>query len=525
MRQPATGQPTKRAVSRITRLPAPVKGWSSQYSIADAPRDTAAVMDNFFPEADAVRVRHGCTLQSSGLGASVNSLLVYNSQTGGNKLFGAANGNIYDCTTGGAVGAAVVSGKSNAVWQQEMFSTAGGQFLVICNGVDGVMTFDGTSWVNQTASITGTGGAVNSFIQVCAHKQRLWFTPDNSTTVWYLGTSSIAGAATQFPVGAFLKMGGKVIGCATWSSNTAYNMDDYLLILSDQGEGLIYGGTDPTSSSTWGLKFRIYVGRPLTNRCFMTVGGDLILLTELGALPVSQVLDMDAAVLSDKAITKNIRTAYNTAVQNSRTQFGWCMTSLPQANMAILNVPGSGSTVTQQFVMNTVTGAWGRFFGWTANCWAYLAGAVYYGDGSGNVLRAEYGPNDNGVAISTYLLPAFGDLGSPGHVKYVSMVKPTVYADITQNYSVGVGADYNVPTVSTTTPASTSGWFTWDTSFWDGPALWRGSSVSIAWSGQANIGTMISPAFAMNLDGTGAASNFNFRIYSFDIVYETGGVL
>lgn len=516
---------SKQAISKITRLPAPTKGWSSMYSIAEAPKNTAVVMDNIFPEADAVRIRHGNTSQSTGLGASVNSILTYNAMTGGYKLFGAAGGNIYDCTAAGAVGAAVVSGKTNASWQQEMFSTPGGQFMVICNGADGVMTFDGTTWVNQTASITGTSGAVNTFNQVCAHKQRLWFTPTNSTTLWYLPTSSIAGAAVAFPVGSFLKLGGQIIGCATWSSNYGLSFDDYLVIVTDQGEVLVYGGTDPTSSTTWALKLRFVIAKPLSVRCFLNVGGDLMILTEIGLLPMSQIVEMDAAVLSDKAISQMIRTAYTTAVQISRGVFGWCMTTLPQSNMAIVNVPGAGSTVTQQFVMNTVTGAWCRFFGWAAVSWGYQNGAVYYGDAIGNVLRAEYGPNDSGATIQAYLLPAYSDLGVPGHQKYVSLIKPVIYSDLGVAFSVGVGVDYQVPVVSTQGSVSAAGWFTWDVSKWDGPDAWRSSTVTIAWNGQSNIGTMISPAFVLNLDGSASGSAFNFRIYSFEIVYEAGGVL
>ena len=203
-------KPSKAAVSRVVRKPAPVKGWSSEFSLAEAPPDTAIIMDNFFPESDALRARRGTTIQSTGLGASVDSILAYTSQTGGHKLFGATSANIYDCTSIGAVGAAVVAGTANGRWQQEMFSTAGGQFLVICNGQDGVRNFDGAAWTNPTAGITGTGVTSTSFIQVCAHKQRLWFVQQNSTTLAYLGTSSITGAALQFPVGAYLKMGGKV---------------------------------------------------------------------------------------------------------------------------------------------------------------------------------------------------------------------------------------------------------------------------------------------------------------------------
>jgi hypothetical protein len=522
MRSMARGPANKGQVSRNVTMPAPVKGWSSQYSLAEAEPQTAVILDNIFPESDAVRMRRGCTSQATGIGASVDSVFAYTSQTGGNKLFAAKSTAIYDVTTAGAVGAAVVTATTNGKWITEMFATAGGQFLVTVNGADGVRTFDGTTWVDRTSTITGTSGAVNSFSYVTSHQSRLWFVQANSNNLYYLPASSIAGAAALFPI--TLKMGGKIAAIATWSTAQAYTLADLFVIISDQGEVLVYQGTDPSSTTTWSLKVRFVTAPPMSAKCVLPVGGDILILTELGLLPISQIMEIDAAALSDKAMTKNIRRSYADAVQGARGVSGWCMTSLPQSNMGIVNVPAYGGGPIQQFVLNTVTGAWARFFGWNANCWAYLAGAIYYGDSNGNVFRAEYGGNDNGAPISAYMLPAFSHLSARGRLKNVSMVRPIVFSDTTLNFLVGVAADYNIPTVNPVANHGSQNWFTWDVTPWDGPAIWRGSVYEIQWEGSANIGTVISPAFASTFDA-GSGNNFTFRIVSFDVVYEVGSVL
>jgi hypothetical protein len=68
------------------------------------------------------------------------------------KMFAAKSTDIYDVTTPGAVGAAVVSSLSSAYWQTVNFTTAGGSFLVLCNGADSVRNYDGTTWTTPSIS-------------------------------------------------------------------------------------------------------------------------------------------------------------------------------------------------------------------------------------------------------------------------------------------------------------------------------------------------------------------------------------
>jgi hypothetical protein len=525
MRQALRANPGKAPPTFTIQESAPVKGWMSQENFAEAEPQSAVILTNMFPEADAVRARRGHTSFATGMSGSVSSLLRYVPQ-GTGALFAAVGTAIYDVTAGGAVGAAAVSGLTNANWQQSMFATAAGQFMVICNGADGVRTYDGATWVDRTATITGTSGAVNTFINLTAHKKRLWFVASASMDLWFLATEAVAGAATKFPVGSLFKRGGYVMAMGTYSVDAGDGMDDLFVIVTSEGEVALYAGTDPTSATTWELIGVYLIGKPIGRRCLFQVGGDLLVINEDGILPISKAIKIDRAVAGKEAITASIRQAYVEAVKRSRTVQGWEIVAFPLRNMALLNVPGSGSTPTQQFAFNTITGAWALFDGMVAYCWAEFNGALYFG-GTDKVFKAEYGANDNGAAIVLTALPAFSHLNAKGRLKHVKDMRFYISTDIPEaDFTAAVAVNYAEPTALTGASTTPSGsFFQWDVTTWDGPSVWYGEMILSDWTGAGNIGTVVAPYLKMNLDAASAGAEFEFRWIATDFIYEPGGVL
>ncbi len=524
MRQALRANPKKAPPTFTVQMPAPVKGWMSQANFAEADEQSAVILTNMFPEADAVRARRGHTSFATGMSGAVQSLLRY-VPAGTAALFAANGTSIYTITSGGAVGAAAVAGLTNAFWQQAMFATSAGQFLVICNGADGVRTYDGATWVDRTAALTGTAGAVNSFIALTAHKKRLWFAAINSMDLWYLGTEAVAGAMTKFPIGSLFKKGGYIMAMGTYSMDAGDGMDDLFVIVTSEGEVALYAGTDPASATTWELVGVYGIGKPIGRRCLLQVGGDLLIVNEDGILPVSKALKIDRAVAGAQAITANIRQAYVDAVQRARSVQGWEIVAFPLRNMALLNVPGSGSVMTQQFAFNTITGAWGLFTNMSASCWAEFDGNLYFG-GSGVVYKAEYGANDNGQPIPIVALPAFSHMNAKGRLKHIKDMRFYFSTDIAgAGFSAAVAVDYQEPTGISGAALSVSGvFFQWDVTTWDGPSVWYGENILSDWTGASNIGTVIAPYLSLNLDAASAGATFKFRWIATDLIYETGGV-
>lgn len=525
MRQALRANPKKAPPTFTIQEPSPVKGWTSQENFAEADPASAVILTNMFPEADAVRARRGMTSFATGMSGAVQSLLRYVPQ-GTGALFAAVGTDIYTVTASGAVGAAAVTGLTNAYWQQAMFATSAGQFMVICNGANGVRTFDGATWVDRTASITGTAGAVDSFINLTAHKKRLWFIPAASMDLWFMGTEAVAGAAVKFPVASLFKRGGYVMAMGTYSVDAGDGMDDLFVIGTSEGEVALFAGTDPTSASTWELIGVYLIGKPIGRRCLFQVGGDLLVINEDGILPISKAIKIDRAVAGKEAITAPVRQAYVDAVQRARTVQGWEIVAFPLRNMALLNVPGSGSTPTQQFAFNTITGGWGLFTGWLASCFAEFNGSLYFG-GTDKVFRAEHGANDDGAAIVITALPAFSHLGAKGRLKHVKDMRFYIETDIpAAAFTSAVAIDYQEPTALTGATSSPVGdWFTWDVTPWDGPSVWYDQAILANWTGAGNIGTVVAPYLKMNLDSGSAGAEFTFRWIATDFIYEHGGVL
>ena len=167
----------KRAI--IQTVPAPTGGWDTRNAVSAMPPMNAVILDNWFPETEKVTLRGGSAVHATGLGGSaeaVETLMEYNKLDGTNELFGACGAEIYDCTSSGAVGSAVVSGLNNARWQFVNMGTSGGQFLLAFNGQDTPRTYNGSAWANATMS----GPTIANCIRCNTHHRRIWIGQKNS---------------------------------------------------------------------------------------------------------------------------------------------------------------------------------------------------------------------------------------------------------------------------------------------------------------------------------------------------------
>jgi hypothetical protein len=173
--------------AKVASIPAPIGGWNQRDSLASMPSSDAVILDNWYPTPYDVGVRAGSSSWSTGLPGNVETVAAYNAATT-TKLFGVSNGAIYDCTSKGAVGAAMVSGLSNSRFQKANMGTAGGQFLVMVNGLDLMQVYNGNGWAsigNGTGAVISTGTAVGTVCTITTA------TPHNLATGM---TVTVAGA-------------------------------------------------------------------------------------------------------------------------------------------------------------------------------------------------------------------------------------------------------------------------------------------------------------------------------------------
>lgn len=584
LRQKSSG---KGQISRPAHLPAPTGGWYVGDNQADPPPKTAVVLDNAFPELDYVRLRGGSTAWATGLDdTQVSSLLIW---TDGRlpRMFGVANGAIYDVSNSGAVSAPAVAGLSSSYVDGVQFEGFGGTYLIAVNGVDPVQIFDGAAWnatydytgnlvsgsttiggMSSTASLqidmalsgagipagatiatissgsitisaeataTQAGSALTFFENApitgvtdralsaaWVYKGRLYFAGAGGMNAWYLGLASIGGPANMLPLAPFSSYGGYLLtGCA-WAFDSTAGAFQANVFISSEGEVLIYSGSYPGDPS-WTTVGAYKIARPLGTRCLMKVGGDLLIMTEDGIVALSKVMTVDQVALENVAASKPIAPAWRDAVLARTGQVGWQIVPWPLRTFVAINLPKINAGDFTQFVTNSRTGAWARYLGWDANCFAVYQNMLFYGTSDGRVLQAEVGGSDDSDnAYTSTVMLAFSDLGFPSLSKQIRMVRPFVQAaDLVQaQITINVDYDVTVPT-ATVTPSETTA-PEWDVALWD-VALWPGALVSqTQWYDAQGDGTAI--AVCWQVASNAGAETPDVRLAALDVLFEPGNV-
>lgn len=461
-------------------LPAPVEGWDTREALADMPEKRAVILDNWFPTTDKLTIRPGYTSYATGLGAAVETLIEYTPLTGSGQLFGCAGGNIFNVTSAGAVGAAAVSGLTNARWQYVNFGTAGGQFVVAVNGADAPLNYNGTTWATSPA-ITGPTAANLAWIN--SHQRRLWFGERDSLTAWYLPVNSIGGAASSFPLAGIARRGGYIMGMGTWSRDGGDGQDDVAVFLTSEGEAIVYQGTDPATAADWNLAGVFQLGKPIGRRCFRKAGADLLIITDEGVVACSTILSIDRSQTERVALTQQINKAFNDYVRDYGSLFGWEPFIYPRRAMLLFNVPTSSSTA-DQIAFNTITRAPCRFTGIPAISWGLRNNDAYFGSSNGTVYRFDGGAtSDAGTNINTDALQAFNYFGSPGVTKIFHLARPVFEASDNPQIAVELNVDFEQrpPSSIPTTLSSNAG--RWDVDTWDIATWGSDAAIALGWIG------------------------------------------
>lgn len=464
-------------------IPAPIEGWDAVSPIASMSPKRAVKMINWFPQPSWVEIRKGHIRHSDvGTGEPVETLAAYQGVSS-QKLFAWSDGTIFDVTAE-ADGAAVVTGLANSRSQCINFATTGGNYLYTVNGVDDPQYYDGSSWA--VATITG---GVSNIIGVNAHKNRLWFTEDQSSDAWYLPVDSIQGAAVKFPLGGLWTSGGYLMAMGTWSIDAGTGPDDYAVFISSQGQVAIYSGTNPATADTWKLVGVFSMGSPIGRRCLTRVGADIAIICVDGVVPLSRAMIFERAAVQKVSLTERIQRVMNQSARDYKDHFGWQLISYPKGTRAILNVPVEESVEQEQYVMNTLSGAWCRFTGMNAGCWELLNDTLFFGGNDGVVYEADTSGTDaNGAVIRADMETAFNYFGARGRLKRWMMCRPLITTDSQVNPGIAFNVDFqeNAPISVPVTSAPVQA--LWDQGVWD-VSDWAGViTTEVNWTSVTGLG-------------------------------------
>ena len=411
----------------------------------------------------------------------------------------------------------VVSGASPAAYN-------GAFVITVINSTQLQYTMLTTPSTNATVvgtyTVTGiTGVDSSTFINVNLFKNRLYFTQKDTLTCWYLDVNSISGVAQPLYFGGIARNSGYLQAMGTWTLDAGQGVDDYAVFVTSMGEVIVYNGTNPNNADTWVLKGVWQLGQTFTRRCFFKWAGDLLLLTQDGLVPLASALQSSRL---DPRINLTDKIYY--AISQAATQYyaldGWQIQYFASENMLILSIPtGNGM---EQYVMHTITKAWGRFTGIEAHCWEVAGDAGMYFGGDGFVGKFYDLTSDAGTNIVATAQQAYNYFDSQGQLKRFTLVRPILQTDNgLPTVLCGISVDFD--TVPLTNQIAFNPLINkigrWDVATWDG-ANWGGGLVTTKiWQGVNGLG------FSASININVASQGIEFHWASTDYVMEAGGVL
>lgn len=510
-----------RSRARPVSIPAPRNGLVLNQNPAQPVPDSAEVLDNWWPTNKGVRVRGG--LQASATtGAEVTSLFAYDTSSTPN-LFAATASAIYDISSldPDTVPTAEITGQTSGYYSTELMGTVGGEFLYVVNGTDSAQLYDGSSWttVTDVSSPAITGVTTSGLSAVWKYRNRLFFVEKDTKAAWYLPVDSVGGAAQSVSLAGVFQSGGSLLFGATWSLDSGDGLDDKCVFVSADGEVAIYQGSDP-SGSDWGIVGRYDIAKPLGVNCTMQAGGDLMIATVDGVVPLSQVINKDPAALSMSAVSRPIEPLWNFEARRATSSVELIKWS--QRGLGVVTLPDAQRVL----VVNLQTGGWGVAQGWTATCGTVFADKCYIGTEDGTIFAIDETGLDGTSPYTAKLCHTF--LGD-GRYLSAQQVRHVFFAPESFILKTSVATDYNAsdfPSAPSDAGLSLSDtYMVWDVSNWDEKNWWSEDieegtgAVTTQWMSVSGSGHALASQLQIT---SGQTVKPSIELVRTDILYREG---
>lgn len=365
-----------------------------------------------------------------------------------------------------------------------------------------------------------TGAVTSTFSFVWSFGSRLFFVRKDTLDAYYLPVDSIGGAVSTHSLRGILNKGGKIIFGGTWSQDAGDGMDDYCYFVSSMGQVAVYQGFNPAS---WSLVNVYELSEPLHKNATMRAGGDVLIATKEGLVPLSAAMAKDPGALALAAVSRPIEPTWRRRA--TRYEGRWVVAKWVEESLGLIGYPADETGVYSCFVVNLQTGAWARYTNWNVNCAVAFDGDLYIGTSTGKVYKAEEGGRDDTAAYYCTYVGLHENFGNPIEEKTARMARTTWRYGNAFNYRSGVAANYEETLVDYPPVAPANSSDVWDTGLWD-VALWSADAdyreTQTEWQGVAGRGFVLSPVVQCTF-GSNVAPRV--ELVSFDLVYERGGIV
>ncbi|QIG75010.1 neck protein [Rhizobium phage RHph_I3_18] len=418
-----------------------------------------------------------------------------------------ANFTVGATVTGGTSGATGViqSQVDNGTTGYLILGTITGTFQdnEIVAGGGGSATVNGLA---QTLFVAISGVATSNLSYVWTYKSRLFYVEKNSMNAWYLPVDQIGGTASKFPMGGIFARGGSLLFGASWSLDTSGDggLSEQCVFVSTEGEVAVYQGINPADAADWKRVGVYRIGKPLGPKAWIRAGGDIIIATDVGFVPLSQAIQKDYAALSPAAVSYPIEAEWNSFVQ-ARAGANWCCEVWPEKQMAIVAPPTINYQPARMLVSNVRSGAWAEYTNWDGNCLETFQGRLFFGSASGRVIEANVTGADEGASYVGQFIPLFDDQRSAASLKVPQLARAFMRGPRTTTVALNMQFDYiYTDNPAGSAPMTTSG-SEWGVGIW-GVSEW------------GDVGTLQTYMEWQSVGGTGYAFAPDVQTTSGDIV-------
>jgi hypothetical protein len=514
-------------------IPSPVGGLNTREGFTSLKPEEARVLQNWLPDMGGCRIRpgytHFClvggglTADSTGITADTNAYKADSTVTSfslsspvrtlatfkgasATKLVAACDGGLFDTTGATAVPIASILTYPSDYWVTESFNA---YLFGVCVG-NTPWRYDGTTLT--ATGFSGSGLTLTNLQTVSLVKGRLWFTEANSADVWYGGSASVTGSLTKFQLSQ-IAQGGKCIGIGAWSYEGGAGPNDQTVFMMSTGEIIIYSGDPATTFAKVGS---YSAPMPVSINPFVKVGGELVILTVNGPIPISFIYRGVAFDLTELQIWGKIAPSWQSDYALASAYTGFFGHYFD--GVLYLNVPLSSNS-SKQYVLNTRVSAWTTYINLPISAMAEVSGTLYFGSASDAYVNAHGSGSDNGNQILALARQAFSfPMGRNKSVQW-TMLRPNIDIDGSAAGQFQVDVDFNTSPLSVA-PITLS-------------AISSGAAWGAAW-GSAWASDPVSIRQFISLNGYGCAAAPVVKVfstadnviwYSSDLVGVQGGIL
>jgi hypothetical protein len=352
---------------------------------------------------------------ATGTRLPVVSAFEYVSDADTQRMYAANATTLYDVTLQHAPTVIKTGQASGNYCAVQMNNNAGEVYMIVANDAGDFLlrTRDGVTFTTLSGVIGAAGDGVTNItydpaklpagvaqgtglVYVWKYRNRLYFIQKNSMNAWYLDTiDAVGGVLKPIYMAGASNRGGKLLFGATWSIDAGDGTDDKCVFVTDLGDVLIFTGSNPGDATNWRQEGRYQIGAPLGMNAHCLLGGDLIILTVDGAVPLSQAITKDSGAMDLALLTKNIKPLWRDEVYRKRDQH-WTIKRWDEYGGIFIAAPGGEKDFNKRcLVANNATGAWFTYT-WDATCFALMREFMFFGLPNGKIMWADRRGHDDG---------------------------------------------------------------------------------------------------------------------------------